>query len=255
MEISGASWILLAAACFGAGFVDSIAGGGGLIAVPAFLFTGIPPAVALGTNKLVAVTGSLTSTWRFAKDGLVRKSTLGLALAAGLAAAAGAQTLLFVPPDLLRGLVIGLLVAALALVLWRQAHPLPPGPPTPDADGAWSPWVWAGAAALGFYDGFFGPGTGTLLVALFATAGRLDLPNASGNAKLLNFASNAGALAVFAARGSLLPLLALTLIPFMVAGSWCGASLAIRRGAPLIRTLFAIVVLALCAKLAWDLWR
>lgn len=254
MEISGASWLLLAAACFGAGFVDSIAGGGGLIAVPAFLFTGIPPAVALGTNKLVALTGSLTSTWRFAKGGLVRKSTLGLAAAAGLSSVAGAQTLMFVPVDLLRGLMIGLLVAALALVLWRQVHPLS-GPPPLVTDGAWSPLMWAGTAALGFYDGFFGPGTGTLLVALFATAGRLDLRHASGNAKLVNFASNAGALALFAARGKLLPFLALTLIPFMVAGSWCGASLAIKRGAPFIRALFAAVVLALCAKLAWDLWR
>lgn len=254
MEISGASWLLLAAATFGAGFVDSIAGGGGLVSVPAFLAVGIPPAITLGTNKLVAVTGSLTSTWRFAKSGLIRKSTIGLATAAALASAAGAQTLMFIPPDLLRGLVIALLVAALALVLWRQMHPL--GETVAAApERPWGLAVWAGATALGFYDGFFGPGTGTLLVALFAATGGLDLRHASGNAKLVNFGSNACALALFAARGSLLPLLALSLIPFMVAGSWCGAHLAIRKGAPLIRAIFAAVVLALCAKLARDFWR
>jgi len=248
VEVTLWQWTGLASACFGAGLLDAVAGGGGLLSLPALKWAGLPSALALGTNKLVAVNGSLVSTLRYARAGLVRRDAAGLAILSCSGGALGASTALRLPERILHPALIILLIASLAAVLWLQAHPPRPRP----AAAALPAWVWAGALALGFYDGFFGPGTGTFLIAMLAAAG-LGLEQASGSAKPLNFGSNLGALAVFAWRGSVLPWLGLSLIPFMVLGSWAGASLAVRRGAPVIRLFLVLAVLAICAKLAWGL--
>lgn len=242
---------MLAAAVFGGGLLDAVAGGGGLLTVPAFLAAGLPPVAALGTNKIVAVTGSFTSTLRFARAGLVSRSTLVLALLAVLGSSLGAASAMAVPDRVLKPVLIVLLLGALAAVLWQQRRGFTPGrvPTRPTAA------LWLGTAALGFYDGFFGPGTGTFFLALLAACAGMALEDAAGNAKLLNLGSNLGAVLVFAWRGSPWPLLAASLIPVMMAGSWVGASLAVRRGRGTIKAFLTASVLALCAKLAWDLWR
>ncbi len=246
MDVHG--WILLALACFGAGLLDAVAGGGGLLSLPAFLAAGLPPALALGTNKLVAANATLTATVRYARAGLVHRRGAALAALSFAGGALGASSALSIPARLLHPVLIVLLLGALAAVLWRQVRP-----PRPRASEGFPPAVWLGAAGLGFYDGFFGPGTGTFLIALLAVGAGLRLEAAAGTAKPLNFGSNLGALAVFALRGSVLPWLGLSLIPCMIAGAWLGASLAVRRGAPAIRAVLTLVVLAVCAKLAWGL--
>ena len=242
------TWLGLAAAVFAAGVLDSIAGGGGLLSLPAFLAAGYPPTLALGTNKLVAVNATLTSMIRYARAGLVRPEAVPLAAVSFAGSLLGASVALEVPPPALRIALLALLPLSLAVVLWQSFHPAVPRLPRPG-------WLWAGAAALGVYDGFFGPGTGTFLIALLTAAGGMELAGASGSAKLLNFGSNLGAVLLFANRGSLLPLLALSLVPVIVAGAWLGASLAVRRGAPMIRGLLTATVLGICSKLAWDLWK
>ena len=246
------SWPWLAFAIFAGGFLDAVAGGGGLITLPAFLAAGLPAASALGTNKLVAVTGSLTSTLRYARARLVDPAALPLAALTFAGALAGAGTAVAIPERVLKPVLIVLLVGALVAVLWQQR--IARGD-RGDAPAAFSPWIWAGALGLGFYDGFFGPGMGTFCLALLATAGRMGLTRAAGNAKLLNFGSNLGAILLFGFRGTPHALLGLSLIPVMVAGSWLGATFAVKRGAPAIRALLAVSVLSLCAKLGWDLWR
>jgi uncharacterized membrane protein YfcA len=252
MDIDVASWLGLASAIFAGGFLDAVAGGGGLITLPAFLAAGLPAASALGTNKLVAVTGSFASTLRYARAGLVHRAALPLAALAFAGAVAGASAAVALPERVLKPVLIALLVGALAAVLWQQRSSRGD---RGDGRAAFSPWIRAGALGLGFYDGFFGPGMGTFCLALLTTAGGLELTRATGSAKLLNFGSNLGAVLLFWSRGTPHALLGLSLIPVMVAGSWLGASFAVRRGAPVIRALLVVSVLSLCAKLGWDLWR
>ncbi len=245
-------WLGLSSAIFAGGFLDAVAGGGGLLTLPAFLAAGLPSAAALGTNKLVAVTGSLTSTVRYARARLVARAALPLAALTFAGALAGARTAVALPERILKPILIAMLVGALIAVLWHQRGARKE---RDDVPAVFSPWIWPGALGLGFYDGFFGPGMGTFCLALLTTAGNLELTRAAGSAKLLNFGSNLGAILLFWSRGTPRALLGLSLIPVMVAGSWLGASFAVRRGAPVIRALLVASVLCLCAKLGWDLWR
>ena len=241
------AWLVLALFVFAGGFLDAVAGGGGLLTLPAFLAAGLPASTALGTNKLVAMTGGLTSTFRYARAGLVRRSALRLALLPLGASVAGAFCATLLAERTLKLLLMAMVLAALAALNLR------PGPgQRRKEDPSWPKGVLLGVTALGFYDGFFGPGTGSFLILLLAWAG-LEMTQAAGDAKLLNLASNVGAGALFLSRGSARPLLALTLIPVMVAGSWAGAGFAVRRGAPAIRLLLAAAVLGLVGKLAWGL--
>ena len=249
MGLDLAHWMGLALAIFAGGFLDAVAGGGGMITVPAFLAAGLPAAAALGTNKLVSVTGGLTSTIQYSRAGLVRRSTLPLALFSLVASVGGALCATLLEERTLKLVLMSMLLTALVALNLRPGEGF-----RRREDTGWPRWIPVGALALGFYDGFFGPGTGSFLILLLAAAG-LEMTQASGNAKLLNFASNLGAAILFASRGSMRPVLALTLVPMMVAGSWTGANFAVKRGAPAIRFLLAVVVVALVGKLGWDMLR
>jgi uncharacterized protein len=234
-----------------AGTIDAIAGGGGLLTLPALLLAGLPPHLALGTNKGQSVFGSFAALLRFSRAGLVDRRRAWTTFPLGLLGSlAGAALVLAVSPQALRGLVLGLLVAAAAFVaLWRPA-PRSPGAARPPARAA-----AAGAIALGIgaYDGFFGPGTGTLLIVAFAAVLGDGLTQASAAAKVVNFASNLAALLVFSTRGAVAWRIALPMAGAQLLGGWLGAHLAVRRGDGLVRGAAVAVALALAARLAWDL--
>ena len=243
------NWILLALACFGAGLLDAVAGGGGLLSLPAFLAAGLPVPMALGTNKLVAAHATSAASLRYARAGLVPRRSAWLAILSFVGGALGAVLASGLPDRTLRGAVLVLLPCALAAVLWRQFRPARKG-----SSALPGFWLIPVAAALGFYDGFFGPGTGTFLIAAFVATGS-TLEGATGAAKPLNLGSNLGALSVFAWQGHVLPWLGFSLAPVMILGAWVGASMALKRGAPLIRVFLIGAVLAVSAKLAWGLLR
>jgi uncharacterized membrane protein YfcA len=251
-DLSTLDLALLVAAALAAGVVDAIAGGGGLLTVPALLAAGLPPQLALGTNKGQSVFGSGTALVRFARAGLVDPRRALVAFPGGLAGSlAGALAVVAIDPARLKPIVLGLLVAAGLFVGLRR------GPPRTVAR---VPARLAGVAtaaialAIGAYDGFFGPGTGTLLIVAFSSLLGDSLQRASGEAKVVNFASNLAAMALFASRGLVVWQVALPMAAAQAAGGFLGAHLAVRRGDVLVRRVVVLVVLALVVKLGRDLW-
>jgi uncharacterized protein len=244
---------LLVADAFVAGFVNSIAGGGGLISLPALLAVGLPPQIAIGTNKAQAVFGAFTSVASYWNQESVNRERAALGFAAGFAGSIlGARAMLAVPLGPMRVIVMVLLLAAAALVLARrnvvpQPRLLSPGVASAALIGI--------AFGLGAYDGFFGPGTGSLLVVAFTTVFGDSLTRASGNAKIVNFASNLAAFITFTLHGTVIWRLALPMAVANVVGSAAGARLAVKNGDRLVRGFVLVMVLAVVVKLAVDLAR
>jgi hypothetical protein len=251
-DLAGLDLALLVVAALAAGVVDAIAGGGGLITLPALLAAGVPPQLALGTNKGQSVFGSAAALVRFARAGLVDRTRARIAFPAGLAGSlAGALAVTAIPPARLRPVVLALLVLAGVVVGLRR------GPPRVEArvPPRLAPLATAVIAlVIGAYDGFFGPGTGTFLIVAFASLLGDGLRRASAEAKVVNFASNLAAVVLFASRGLVLWQVALPMAAAQAAGGALGAHLAVRRGDLLVRRVVLLVVLALVAKLARDLW-
>jgi uncharacterized protein len=212
---------------------------------------GLPPHLALGTNKGQSVFGSGASLLRFARAGMVDPARAQVAFPAGFAGSLlGAAAVLLVRPEVLRPLVLVLLVGAAAFVGLRR------GPPRVEArvSARRAPLAAALIAlVIGAYDGFFGPGTGTLLIVAFASLLGDGLARASGEAKVVNFASNLAAVLLFASRGVILWRVALPMAGAQFAGGLLGAHLAVRRGDAFVRRVVLLVVLALSVKLARDL--
>jgi hypothetical protein len=244
---------LLVAAAFAGGLVDAIAGGGGLVSLPALLAAGLPPQIAIGTNKGQAVFGAITSATAFWRRRSLDRDRAPLGFAAGFVGSLlGARGMLAIPLAPLRGIVMALLVVAAVVVLARRnVVPRPHTLSTAEARAA----LVGIALGLGAYDGFFGPGTGAMLVVAFATVFGDSLTRASGNAKIVNLASNLAAFTMFAARGTILWRLALPMAAANALGAATGAHLAVRNGDRLVRGVVLVVVLAVVVKLAVDLAR
>ena len=244
---------LLVGAAFLAGLIDAIAGGGGLVALPALLAAGLPPHVALGTNKGQAVFGAVSSAISFWRRGMVDRDRAAVGFLAGFAGSAlGAWGVLAVPLRPLRVVVIALLLIAAAVVLARrnvEARPRALGA------GARIAALVGIALVLGAYDGFFGPGTGSMLVVAFAIVFGDALTRASGNAKIVNLASNVAAMLLFARHGVVVWSIALPMAAANALGATTGAHLAVRNGDRLVRSVVLVVVAAIVVKLAVDLAR
>ncbi len=243
---------LLALVALVAGTIDAIAGGGGLLTLPALLFAGLPPHLALGTNKGQSVFGSFAALVRFGRGGLVDRRRARITFPLGLAGAfAGAALVLEFSPQALKPLIPILLAGAALFVGLRR-----PGLAQPRLlVGPRAARFVAGAVALtiGTYDGFFGPGTGTFLIVAFVALLGDSLSRATADAKVVNFASNLAAVSLFAWRGTVIWKVALPMAAAQFAGGWLGAHLAIRNGDRLVRRVVVAVALALAAKLAFDL--
>lgn len=238
---------------FLAGVVDAVAGGGGLISLPAYLLAGLPAHLASGTNKCGNVFGTLLATGRFLRRGQVHTlSALSAAPAALVGSWMGARLNLVLPERYLYYIMLAIVpVMALFLLLRRdfggedRSHTLAPA-----ALGVRSALV---GLALGAYDGFFGPGAGTFLMLAFTGLCRFDLLTASGNTKVVNSASNLAALATFAAHGEVLWAVGLPAAACGVLGGYVGSGLALRGGAKVIRPMFFVVLVLLVARLVYDL--
>lgn len=247
--------ILLPAALF-AGFVDSVVGGGGLIQIPA-LFSVLPrelPATLFGTNKLASVFGTLNAAWRYAaKVNMPWRATLPAASAAFVFSYAGAAAVAWLPREALRPLILALLVIAAAYTFWRKDFGAIHRPS--HSGGREFFYAVLLGALIGFYDGFFGPGTGSFLILLFIRFFGFDFLHASAAAKVVNVATNLAALAYFVPAGHWLPLFALLMALSNVGGSWLGTHLALKHGSGFVRRIFLFVVVMLILRFAWDTFR
>lgn len=242
-----ATLALLAAAAFAAGFIDAIAGGGGLITLPSLALAGLDPLAALATNKVNGTFGATASTWSFWRVGLIDpRKDWPVALYAGAGAFLGALALPFVPRDALA------MALPVALILVGLYFLLSPRLSEEDVRRRMSPGLFnlTLLPAVGFYDAIFGPGTGSFYMMGFIGLLGLGVIRATAQTKLANFASNVVALGFFAAGGHIVWALGLTMGAAQFAGSRLGARAAIRNGARLVRPALVCICLALAAKLA-----
>jgi uncharacterized membrane protein YfcA len=239
--------LLVLAALF-AGTVDAIAGGGGLVTLPALLATGMPPHLALGTNKGQSVWGSGAALAAFWRADRVDRRQAAFAFPLGFVGSlAGAQIVTAIDKDALRPIVIAMLIGAAVLLVIRK--------PSREADDVHARWWVAALLALviGAYDGFFGPGTGTFLIVGFVALCGRSLVHASADAKVVYVASNLAAVAIFAREHAVLWDVALPMAGAQLTGGIIGAHLAMKGGARIVRAMVLLVSGALIVKLGFQL--
>ena len=241
-------WFILAPAAFFAGMVDAVVGGGGLIQIPvllsAFPQTGIP--TLFGTNKVSSIAGTGASLWRYARAVRIPwRLVLPATAAALLGAWLGAAVVAWIPREAMRPLVVVMMLAVAIYTFLRknlgqeEMHEPRPGD------------LWRGALfglVIGFYDGFFGPGTGSFLIFGFVRLFGMDFIRASASAKVVNFATNVSAIGFFASHGPILWAVGLTMAACNLAGAYVGTHLALKHGAGFIRKAFLGVVSVLIVK-------
>lgn len=232
-----------------AGFVDAIAGGGGLLSIPVLLWAGLPPLETLATNKLQASFGSLTATINYARHGLLELRRLLPAVALTFCGAAiGALVVRVLPSDFLAKMIPGLLIVFAFYFLFsprigdedrhhRIGHPA---------------FAISIGATVGFYDGFFGPGTGSFFTLAFVTLLGYGLRRAVAGAKLLNFTSNFASLLIFIAGGHVLWTVGFAMGFGQLIGSYFGSHVAVRHGSAIIKPLLVLVSLSISLKMLFD---
>lgn len=236
---------------FIAAAVDAIAGGGGLISLPALLLIGIPPHLALGTNKFAATAASMSSAITFARSGKTSWPILKWQIPFTLTGASlGVLAVLRISSSFL-SLAVPVLIFLVGIytVIHKEFG-------LENRFKGLSPLklvlACSFALAIGFYDGFFGPGTGSFLIFAFATFLGFDFLTASANAKVLNFMSNFASLLLFAWNGKILYLYGTPMALFMMLGSYFGSKLAIKRGATLVKPIFVTMSFLVAAKLIYQ---
>ena len=255
-ELFSDPYLLLTLSLVGfiAGFIDAIAGGGGLLTVPVLLSSGLPPHIALGTNKLAACFSSFTASVTFYRKKLFNPLFWVLAaVATTIGAVMGTIFVNFVSADLINKLLpIIILLCALYTLCSKTA--LSESASLPKSDVALKIKQSVQGFVLGFYDGFAGPGTGTFWTVSSLALYKMNILLSSGLSRSMNFISNFTSLLTFIYFGQVNFLLGLAMGVFMILGSWLGAHSAIRYGSRFIRPIFITVVMVMAIKLAYQAW-
>lgn len=242
--------LLLMAAGFAAGFIDAVAGGGGLITVPVLLLAGANPITALATNKIQGLFGAATAALSYARGGHVNlREQAGSALIAGIASVAGALLVSVLPTDWIRLILPVLLIGVAVFFATKKG--------LDDSDRARrvSPFVFAATIVplCGAYDGLLGPGAGSFYMLGFVSLAGYGILRATAHTKLLNFASNAGALLAFAFVATPWWAVGLAMGVAQIAGARAGAGMAQKQGARLIKPLLVLTSVVLALRLLWDM--
>ncbi|MFJ8953459.1 sulfite exporter TauE/SafE family protein [Streptomyces sp. NPDC102381] len=256
-DISLTTVVVLCIAALAAGWVDAVVGGGGLLLLPALLL-GLPNSAAaghaLGTNKAVAIVGTTGAAVTYARKAPVDvRLAVRIGTAALVGATGGALLATGMSTEVLKPVVMVVLVAVGAFVIFRPAFGTAPTAIPASPRRIWAAIGFAGLG-IGFYDGLIGPGTGTFLVLALTAILHLDLVTASATAKIVNCCTNAGALAMFAWKGQVYWQLAGLMAVFNLAGGMVGAHTALKRGAGFVRVVLLTVVCALVVKMAYEQW-
>ena len=237
---------------FLAGFVDAVAGGGGVISIPAYLLAGVPMKLAAGTNKFANGFGTALASWRYARSGNINWLCAIPAAVGSLAGSSvGTSLAVYLPEDLLQMIVVGTLpVVAVILVLSRNFGV----EEKPDKGKKATLFISLGIGLLvGLYDGLVGPGTGTFLLLIFCNLAKMDVRTAGGNVKLVNLASNVGALFTSLMSGKVFIALGLIGTVTSVLGHYIGSGLAIKNGSKIVKPTVIIVLILLAIKVLQGL--
>lgn len=242
--------VYISVMCFMGAFIDATVGGGGLITVPAFMSLGWPIPCALGTNKAAAAISLGTSAINYWRAGKTDRFIYNYIPLIALSSAAGAYAVYVIPTDIMQYLVVFFLIAVAIYTFFHKnlgdqgARPL---------HKHFNLYTIITCIVIGFYDGFFGPGDGALLIFIFIYLG-CDFIKAAGNAKVINCAACIGALIYFGINGAIVWQYALISIPSMMAGAITGSSFALKKGVAFIRPLFMAIVVIMIAKQIYNLF-
>ncbi|MCF1427198.1 MAG: TSUP family transporter [Shewanella sp.] len=241
--------VLLFATAAVAGFIDAIAGGGGLLTIPALMWAGLPPATALGTNKLQASGGSFFASLYFIRKGMVKLSDLKLPLACAFSGAAlGTIVVQQIDTSVLEVLLPFLILGIAAYIMFS------PKVTDDDKNRVLTPTAFSFTAALGvgIYDGFFGPGTGSFFALAFVMLAGFGLAKATAHAKLLNFSANISSLLFFALGGKVIWTLGLLMLLGQALGATAGSRMVVTKGSKIIKPLVLTTSLLMSAKLLYQ---
>ncbi|MEG2349917.1 MAG: TSUP family transporter [Hungatella sp.] len=242
-------YLIVCPLVFLAGLVDSIAGGGGLISLPAYLIAGVPAHVALGTNKLSSTLGTTVSTLRFAKNGFIEgRIAVTAAAAALIGSVIGANLSLLISESVIKSMMIVVLPIVAFYVLKNKNMGQDPLTDTLPENTMLAIAVTA-AFFLGAYDGFYGPGTGTFLILVLTGVAKMNVKKASGLTKVINLSSNVAALITFIINGKVLYPLGIASGAFCIAGHYIGSGMVVHNGQKIVRPVVLIVLTILFIKI------
>lgn len=252
MTLTPEMFLIVCPLLFLAGFVDSIAGGGGLISLPAYLFAGLPVHLAIGTNKLSSACGTSLTTARFIRGGLIRwKLALPGIAAAMLGSSLGSRLSLVADERIIRSVLFAVLPLAAFIVLNPRLFPEAEEREL-RVDARTVTVCVLAALVIGFYDGFYGPGTGTFLIIAFTAFAKLSVSAANAHAKVINLTTNLTSLLVFLHGGTVVIPLGLAAAACNMLGNYFGSGLAMRGGAKITRPIILVVLGLLLIKLLTE---
>ena len=250
MDLSWSQYLIILPLVFLAGFVDAVAGGGGLISLPAYMMSGLPIHYVIGTNKLSSCMGTTLATVKYALDGYVswRPALAGMVCAL-VGSSMGASLALYIDPAYFRLIILIVLPLTAAYVFLKKSI-VSDKPPYEETTTMGI--VMACALMMGVYDGFYGPGTGTFLLLLLTGIAHMKVTAANGVTKVINLSTNVAALSVFLLNDTVMIGLGLLAGCFNIAGNYLGARYFERNGAGSVKKLILVVLVIFFAKTAWD---
>ncbi|MGI5898619.1 MAG: sulfite exporter TauE/SafE family protein [Christensenellales bacterium] len=250
-------WRILAIVCplvFFAGFVDAVAGGGGVISLPAYLVAGLPAHFAAGTNKMANGLGTAMAVWKYMKGGkILWRVALFSTIGSLLGSAIGTRIALSFPENTLRMVMIAAIPLVAVFMLVKKDFGSEARPERELSSRASVALSFAIGLVIGCYDGLVGPGTGTFLILAYTGILGMDMLLSSGCAKVANLASNVASMVVYLIGGKIVYLVALPAAVFSIAGNYLGARFALKNGSGFIRKMMFLVLALLLAKLIWDI--
>lgn len=248
MELTPQTFLVVCPLVFLAGLIDAIGGGGGLISLPAYLIAGLPPHLAVGTNKLSSPFGTALATYRFVRAGLVNlKLAVPAVIAAIIGSSIGANISLLLPEQVMKYVLVIILPVSAFLVMNKKIFN-DQGSDKVTLDRRTNITATVSALVVGIYDGFYGPGTGTFLIIAFTVFAKLDLKMANAQAKVINLTTNVTALTVFLLNGQVLLPLGLASALCNMIGGYIGAGLAMKNGSKIVKPSILLVLFLLTLK-------
>ena len=236
-----ARYLIVCPLVFLGGFVDAVAGGGGLISLPAYLIAGLPAHTAIGTNKLSSAMGTTLTTYKFWKQGFIRLKLAALCAVLALAGSTCGANLALLVSDRVFKIILLFVLPLTAFYVFRSKR-LDTAGCEPRSPGAAMAIAGVCAFVIGVYDGFYGPGTGTFLLLLLTGLARMDLNSAAGITKVINLSTNVAALVTYLVNGKVVLALGLTAGLFGIAGNWLGARSFTKNGAKIVKPLIGAVL-------------
>lgn len=248
MDITIHTYLIICPLVFLAGFIDSIAGGGGLISLPAYMIAGVSPHYAIGTNKLSSSLGTVVSTIRYCKNKFVDWNLAIPSIILALIGSTFGANLSLRMDDRFMKYFLLILLPVVAYFVLRSKTPIHIQDRKPISRQKTLLIVSVATLIIGAYDGFYGPGTGTFLILTYSNLAKMDINKASGNTKLVNLSSNIAALVTFILNGKIIFLLGIAAAVFSIAGNYIGSGLVLKNGYKIIRPLIFIVLVFLFIK-------